>query len=233
MEQSASIVKLTVAMIKAQKEIKVVEKSAENPFFHSKYADLPAIFKEYQRVFLNHGLVVVQIPEGKGLRTTIAHESGEFMSGTAELLFTKQDPQGMGSAITYMRRYALASICGIVAEAEDDDGNTASQPTKQATTGPSRPQARSAAAMSPSGPNAVKSVIGKVSRHVVPEEGKEWHKFYVKDVELSTKDQLLIGQMEDVLTNNNDVEVAYTEVIQGRYTNRYIKGVAVVEEVGF
>ncbi len=104
MEQSASIVKLAAAMIKAQKEVKIVEKEAINPFFKSKYADLPAIFKEYQRVFLNHGLVVVQIPEGKGLRTTIAHESGEFMSGVAELLLAKQDPQGLGSALTYMRR---------------------------------------------------------------------------------------------------------------------------------
>jgi hypothetical protein len=126
MEKSESIKQLTVALVKAQTEIKIVGKEAVNPFFKSKYADLPAIFKEYQRVFLKHGLVVTQIPEGAGLRTTLAHESGEWISGVAGLLLVKNDPQGQGSAITYMRRYAMASICGIVSSEDDDDGNAGS-----------------------------------------------------------------------------------------------------------
>ena len=121
MEKSDSIVKLTGALIKAQMELEVVGKNAKNPFFKSKYADLPAIFAEYQRVFLKHGLAVIQIVEGKSLRTTLAHDSGEYVSGLAELLLVKQDPQGLGSAITYMRRYALSAICGIATD--DDDGN--------------------------------------------------------------------------------------------------------------
>jgi len=123
MEKSDSIIKLAKAIIAAQSEIKVVEKEAVNPFFKSKYADLPAIFKEYQRVFLKHGVAVIQVVEGLGLRTTILHDSGEWMSGLATLNPVKNDPQGLGSAITYMRRYALAAICGIVSSEDDDDGN--------------------------------------------------------------------------------------------------------------
>lgn len=148
MEKSESITHLVEALVLAQAEVKIVEKEANNPFFKSKYADLPAIQKEYQRVFPKHGLVVTQMPEGVGLRTTIAHKSGEWMSALATLLLTKNDPQGLGSAITYMRRYALASVCGIVSGDDDDDGNAASHPAKTehmpsaAQKAPSRPVER-------------------------------------------------------------------------------------------
>ena len=56
------------------------------------------------------------------------HTSGQFISSTMEMKPSKDDPQGRGSALTYMRRYMLASILGL--NAEDDDGNKASKPEK-------------------------------------------------------------------------------------------------------
>jgi hypothetical protein len=62
------------------------------------------------------------------------HESGEFISSTLTLKPVKDDPQGRGSAITYARRYAYASILGLVSDA-DDDGNRASETTEEYETG--------------------------------------------------------------------------------------------------
>lgn len=126
MDKSESIKNLAAALIAAQQEVKIVEKSADNPFFKSKYADLPAIDKEYKRVFLKHGLVVSQFPNGKGLTTLLMHISGEFVGATGEAPLAKNDPQGYGSMITYLRRYGLGSVLGIVSSEDDDDGNHAS-----------------------------------------------------------------------------------------------------------
>jgi hypothetical protein len=54
------------------------------------------------------------------LTTTLLHESGEWLSGTMPVRVAKDDPQGVGSGITYARRYALAALCGVVADADDD-----------------------------------------------------------------------------------------------------------------
>ena len=122
MEKSDSIVNLTGALIKAHKEVNIIKKVAENSYFHSKYADLPAVVEEYKKVFPKNGLIVLQSVENNGLRTTLIHESGEFLSSWAEMMPIKNDPQAQGSAITYMRRYALAAICNIASEEDDDDG---------------------------------------------------------------------------------------------------------------
>jgi hypothetical protein len=67
-----------------------------------------------------------QIPDGNGLTTIIMHDSGEWIRATATLTLDKQTPQGQGSAITYMRRYALSAALGIATE-DDDGGNEASK----------------------------------------------------------------------------------------------------------
>lgn len=130
MEQSQSITELAKALVKVQKELKPAPKDSENPFFKSSYADLATVCKAVFPVLSKYGLSVSQIAENEGAVTTILmHESGEWLKGTLSLKPTKNDPQGMGSAITYARRYALASICGLATE--DDDGNEASkEPTK-------------------------------------------------------------------------------------------------------
>ena len=105
-------------------------KSAANPFFKSKYANLEEVIKVVKAAFEANGLCFVQFPisgDGTaGVETIIMHESGEFISNEFLLKCAKTDPQGMGSAITYARRYGLQSACGI--PSEDDDGNAASAP---------------------------------------------------------------------------------------------------------
>ena len=220
MEKSESIKNLVVALLKAQADVKLVEKEANNPFFKSKYADLPAIDKEYKRVFLKHGLVVTQLIEGMGMITVLAHESGEYMLSTATLNPTKNDPQGLGSAITYMRRYALAAICGIVSSEDDDDGNHASQPAKV--------ESKAAPAAAPS---VKQRVIGKPSS---PEEaGNGFVKYVINDIELTTKKGELIDVMAEAYSNGVEVQVYYTEQTKGRFTNRYIDSVEVCPKVPF
>ena len=131
MEKSESIKELATALCIFQSEVETVQKSATNPFFKSKYADLPAILDVIRKPLSSAGLSFVQFPTGKyGLTTILMHESGEFISECYEMHPTKDDPQGAGSVITYQRRYALGAILGLSIDV-DDDGNAASQPNEK------------------------------------------------------------------------------------------------------
>jgi hypothetical protein len=135
MNKSESIAKLSAALCKAQAEMSGAVKGANNPFFNSKYANLEEVIRVVKGPFESNGLCFVQFPvsgEGSaGVETVIIHESGEFISNEFMLKCAKSDPQGMGSAITYARRYGLQSAVGI--PSEDDDGQAASTPTKVLT----------------------------------------------------------------------------------------------------
>jgi hypothetical protein len=140
MRQSDSIAALAAALAAAQAEIGNAAKNAVNPHFRSNYADLAEIINTTRPVLSRHGLAVAQFPGFEdGIATVesvLMHSSGEWMAGTSSAPVTKSDPQGVGSATTYLRRYSLAAICGIAQE--DDDGNAASAPRKQATPEPER-----------------------------------------------------------------------------------------------
>lgn len=129
-EHSESVETLARALAKAQGEVENANKNAINPHFKNHYADLAEIINTVRPVLNKHGLSVVQIPGfGDGVVTVdtmLLHESGEWLRGTSGSPAQKQDPQGVGSAITYLRRYSLAALCGIAQE--DDDGQAASQP---------------------------------------------------------------------------------------------------------
>ena len=133
MKTSESITKIASALVKAQGELNAVSKDGNNPHFRSKYATLQNIVESTRDTLRKHGLAVVQTfsdTDGTyiSLNTTLLHESGEYISGTFSMRPSKVDPQGLGSATTYARRYALSAILGIVTD-DDDDGNAASQPT--------------------------------------------------------------------------------------------------------
>jgi hypothetical protein len=134
MTHSDSLANLGAALVLAQAEIENAHKNAKNPHFKSNYADLAEIINTVRPTLTKHGLSVVQIPgfaEGVvTVETMLLHKSGEWIKGTAGAPASKQDAQGVGSAVTYLRRYSLAAVCAIAQE--DDDGNAASQP-KQAT----------------------------------------------------------------------------------------------------
>ena|SRR3990167_8151804 len=132
--QSESINELAAAIVKAQLGLVPAAKEHVNPFFHSKYADLPTVW-EAARPFLENGIAITQSPMDSPdgylvLETQLTHVSGQWKRSRFKVRVAKDDPQGYGSALTYTRRYALGAMTGIVTE-EDGDGNAASlQPTK-------------------------------------------------------------------------------------------------------
>ena len=142
MTQSESIAELVAALVAARADMAPVVKDAVNPHFKSRYASLDAIIDATAPALAKHGLAIIQAPweieTGAVLITTLAHKSGEWTRGIQLLRPTKNDPQGIGSAMTYARRYGWQSIIGVAAD-EDDDGNSASRAPKPTQ---SRPAAK-------------------------------------------------------------------------------------------
>lgn len=131
MKTSESIKEISKALQKFAMMVGKVKKDANNPFFKSKYATLSNLLQEIAVPLQESNLVIAQFPDGmNGLTTRLIHaDSGEWMESTHEVTLAKNDPQSSGSAITYMRRYAVQSILCINIE-DDDDGNAASTPSK-------------------------------------------------------------------------------------------------------
>lgn len=126
--QSDSIDALMSALSKAQGEIKNAIKDSNNPFFKSKYADLSSVKEACQEALTKQGLAVSQSTNIRKdgslvLITTLGHGSGQYIKGIYPINPVKNDPQGIGSAITYARRYTLAAMVGVIAD--DDDGEAA------------------------------------------------------------------------------------------------------------
>lgn len=125
---------LAKAFVAAQKATESVKKAASNPAFKSKYADLAHVVEGVIPALNNAGVGVLQFPAFDGefvsVTTTLLHESGSSVTATLALRPSKTDPQGVGSAITYGRRYSLLAMTG--AAPEDDDGNAASGPRQEA-----------------------------------------------------------------------------------------------------
>jgi len=134
MEKTDSIKNIAEAMVKFQIEVAEIKKSAENPFFHSKYAPLDEILKVIKEPLSNNGLSFMQFPAKENeLTTLVMHTSGEWIMETYYMKPVKNDPQAYGSVITYQRRYALSSIFGLNTE-DDDDANITSEPKKKKDT---------------------------------------------------------------------------------------------------
>ncbi len=136
MKQSESIDKIIPAFIAFQSDMPSVPKDGNNPHFKSKYATLGAITEATRPHLAKHGLGFMQwMSNREGYQlivTRIMHTSGQWMEDEGYILNpTKNDPQGMGSAVTYARRYTLGASLGIITE-DDDDGNKASEPVKPA-----------------------------------------------------------------------------------------------------
>lgn len=141
--QSEKIDELAKALIAAQSQLQPAKKDSVNPHFRSGYASLQSVFDAARPALAPQGLAVSQgftngtNGETVTVTTTLLHSSGQWMRSALTMKPSKADPQGIGSAITYARRYSLAAILGIVVD-EDDDGNAASQ--KPATTARQAPK---------------------------------------------------------------------------------------------
>jgi len=125
---------LAAKLLAVQKELEPVMKAKDNPFFKSKYADINSFIEMVKPVLNKHGLILLQplgvtVDEDFGVKQSITTivmdaDTGEKLEYTSPIISKENDPQKMGSAITYYRRYALQSFLFI--QAEDDDANHAS-----------------------------------------------------------------------------------------------------------
>lgn len=127
MQHSDSIKEIFGALSKFRAQVKQPAKTAKNPYFNSKYVTLEGVMQAIDAALPGTGLAYSQLVEdggnGASVSTLVTHSSGEWMLyGPLTLAPTKRDPQGYGSAITYAKRYQLASAFGISSDI-DDDGN--------------------------------------------------------------------------------------------------------------
>lgn len=150
MTTSEQINELATALAKAQGEMGGALKDSANPFFKSKYADLASVWEACRGPLTKHGLSVLQFPRTDfdsdrtiyewtsragetrtgvkvicivSVLTRLLHTSGQWVEDMASAMLATGDPQAVGSAITYLRRYSLQSIAGVAPE--DDDGEAA------------------------------------------------------------------------------------------------------------
>lgn len=135
MNRSESIAELSKAMAAFQKEVKQPEKSADNPFFKSKYVPLESVVDTINKFGPKHGLSFTQWPmvheNGRiGVATLLMHSSGEWIEYDPVFMKSEKDTaQGAGSVVSYLRRYALSAVFGITSD-DDDDGNVATHSQK-------------------------------------------------------------------------------------------------------
>ena len=126
MESTSIDAQYSKALVDAIGELQNVAKTASNPYFKSKYAPLDAIIESTRAILHKHGLAISQTPlfmeNTAGVETTILHKAGHSTSSTLLLPLKDLSPQGVGGAITYARRYALAAVLGVASE-DDLDGN--------------------------------------------------------------------------------------------------------------
>lgn len=127
LQRSESLTTLAGALVKVQAEITGAVKDSTNPHFKSKYADLASVWEACRAPLTTHGFAVLQpvstVDGAVAVTTLLLHTSGEWISDTLLLRPVAETPQGVGSAITYGRRYGLAAMVGVVPE--DDDGEAA------------------------------------------------------------------------------------------------------------
>jgi hypothetical protein len=119
---------LAKALAMAQADIRSAEKDATNPHFRSRYATLSSVWDACREPLTRNGLSVVQLPQLVAgqlmLETRLLHTSGEWLSSWWPIQPVKDDPQGLGAALTYARRYTLAAMVGVAPD-DDDDGESA------------------------------------------------------------------------------------------------------------
>ena len=149
-KRSKSLGKFAEALAKAQGQITGAAKDAINPFFKSRYADLASIMDACRKPLSENGIAIIQrartTENGIEVETILIHSSGEEISETLALPVSKFDAQGIGSAITYARRYGLSALVGVCPD--DDDGNAATAAAQRRMQ--STPDAKSSSA--PVGP---------------------------------------------------------------------------------
>jgi hypothetical protein len=130
MTSSENIGAIAPALIKAQSQMQGISKEGKNPAFKSKYVTLDSILDTLRPILTSNGLMLTQgsqqpeTMQSVTVESRIIHTSGEWISTTVTIPVTKPDAHGLGSALTYGRRYSVSALLAISAD-EDDDANGA------------------------------------------------------------------------------------------------------------
>lgn len=180
MQKSESIKEIAAALAKFQEEVKQPEKSADNPFFKSKYVPLESVVEVVNQFGPKNGLSFTQWPSVNaenriGVSTLLMHTSGEWIEyDPIYMKSAKDDAQGAGSVITYLKRYSLSAIYGITSD-EDDDGNHASgtqskQGGKQQTQNAPPPAQQNTNVISPAQIKAIGTKTGLIAKNTGKEQ---------------------------------------------------------------
>lgn len=134
MNRSESIVEISKALAAVQAEMKPAINNAINPYFNSEYADYEAVKDAAQPYLTKNKLAVIHVPwvqDGRMyLECVVLHESGQWISGMYPVNPVKNDPQSIGAAVTYAKRYSFSAMVGVVTKDDDDDGNAATKPQR-------------------------------------------------------------------------------------------------------
>ena len=141
MTTSETIGAIAPALIKAQSQMQGITKEGKNPAFKSKYVTLDSILDTLRPILTSNGLMLTQgsqepqAMQAVTVESRIIHTSGEWISTTVTIPVTKPDAHGLGSALTYGRRYSVSALLAISAD-EDDDANGAVTPQESFRRGP-------------------------------------------------------------------------------------------------
>lgn len=181
---------LAAALALAQAEMTNATLNKINPAFKSRYADLAAIREATLPALNKHGLALIQTTDflegGLFLTTRLVHKSGQSITGSYPLPVADK-PQVMGSALTYARRYAWASMCGITAD-DDDDADAASK---------AKPNGNGNGNVAPQA-GAITAEQAKTIRNAIKEVDADEHLF-VKYLKVTSLDQLPAAQYQRAL----------------------------------
>ena len=185
MNKSEQIGDLAGALAKAQGEIKGAAKDSANPHFKSRYADLASVWDACRAALSKHGIAVVQMPsvaDGKvAVTTLLTHSSGQWVEETVSVAPMKMDAQGLGSVVTYLRRYALAAAVGVAPD--DDDGEAAvGRPAQNGHAKPRAPLTPPAPVAPPAGEARspeqawADQRMAELDKVMTPDDLEAWHK---------------------------------------------------------
>lgn len=213
MNHCETITAIAAALVKAQSEMPSVTKDRTNPAFKFRYATLDAILETVKPVLAANGLAIFQSggdspPGSVTVETMLLHSSGEWIMSTVTLPLGKNDAQGVGSALTYGRRYGLSAALSLAAD-EDDDANAASKPAKTATPATDRARARVAEQPTSGGTStATAPYVGPAIDH--PVKGKRLGDYTSPELEAMQKALRAEGKpqhkqlLSDIVTVLND-----------------------------
>lgn len=166
METSETTAKLQEALAKAQAEISGASKDGKGNY--GAYTTLASAWDAWHEVGPKHGLSVTQSvgrdETGLILTTRLGHSSGEWMQDSMPLLLGKNDMQGLGSAITYGRRYSLMAMVGLAPEDDDGEAAVATGPAKPVQGKPAPKKAAPAQTEEPPHVKDAKDIIAKAEK---------------------------------------------------------------------